>query len=157
MSGSATRFERVGLLAGALAIAAPFAMVAGCGGEGVPVEADVSAGTFAGAPLLQITSTGQHYSFAVRTSPQPPQRGLGSAQLTITDANGVPASDLVLAVTPWMPDMGHGSSVKPTVTAKGGGVYLVEDLYFFMPGRWQLRTHLEGGSPDDAAPEFQIE
>jgi hypothetical protein len=140
--------RRAGLLAGAL-------LAVGCGGS--PAGDPSSEGTgFSGTPLLQIAGTADHVRVAVRTSPSPPTRGVAAVELTVTDADGALLDGLAVSVTPWMPDMGHGSSVAPTVRAAGDGVYLVENLYFFMPGRWQLRTHLQGAAADDAAPEFQI-
>lgn len=69
-----------------------------------------------------------------------PSRGSNAAELTIVDGQGVPRDGLHLEVVPWMPAMGHGSSVTPTVTAKGSGKYVAEGVEFFMPGRWELRV-----------------
>jgi hypothetical protein len=93
----------------------------------------------------------------VRTSPQPPGRGSDDVEFTITNASdGKPRDDLSVAVTPWMPAMNHGSSAIPTVTAEGGGRYLVTGVYLFMPGRWELRTSFSGPTNDHAAPAFDI-
>jgi hypothetical protein len=54
-----------------------------------------------------------------------------------------------------MPSHGHGASVHPEVHPEGGGVYRVEQVVFFMPGRWELRTTI-GDGEDHAAPVFQI-
>ena len=52
--------------------------------------------------------------------------------------------------------MGHGASVTPTVTALGDGRYQIDDVDFFMPGEWTLRTAIAGGSTDNVTPDFQI-
>jgi hypothetical protein len=93
----------------------------------------------------------------VRTSPQPPSRGTNDVQLTLTRASdGTPVDGVSLDVQPWMPAMGHGSSI-PTVTAQGGGVYLVTEVYFYMPGVWELRTSLSGATTDHATLQLTIQ
>jgi hypothetical protein len=93
----------------------------------------------------------------VRTSPQPPARGTNDVQLTLTRASdGTPVDGVSLDVQPWMPAMGHGSST-PTVTAQGGGVYLVTEVYFYMPGVWELRTSISGATTDHATLQLTIQ
>jgi len=93
----------------------------------------------------------------VRTSPQPPSRGTNDVQLTVTRASdGTPVDGVSLDVQPWMPAMGHGSST-PTVTAQGGGVYLVTEVYFYMPGAWELRTSISGATTDHATLQLTIQ
>lgn len=75
----------------------------------------------------------------VRTAPQPPSRGAITTLLSVS-SDGAPATGLALHVTPWMPAMGHGASVEPTVVERGGGDYLVDDLVLPMPGVWELRV-----------------
>jgi hypothetical protein len=56
----------------------------------------------------------------------------------------------------WMPSMGHGSAptkIQPQVNEKGEvllGEYLVSNIYFIMPGEWELRVtlHLKDGSQE---------
>jgi hypothetical protein len=55
-----------------------------------------------------------------------------------------------------MPAMGHGTSVTPTVSAEGGGDYRIDDVDFFMPGLWELRTQMTGAREDEVAPSFQV-
>ena len=54
-----------------------------------------------------------------------------------------------------MPAMNHGSST-PIVTAEGGGRYMATDVYFFMPGTWELRTTFTGATTDHAAPSITV-
>lgn len=50
-----------------------------------------------------------------------------------------------LAVSLWMPSMGHGSS--PVKIEKLDiGVYRVSRIYFIMPGEWDLRIQLKDNS-----------
>ena len=93
----------------------------------------------------------------VRTSPQPPSRGTNEVELTITRASdGAPVDGLTLDVEPWMSSMEHGTST-PTVTPEGGGVYLVTEVYLYMPGLWTLRTTISGAMTDHAAPQLTIQ
>ena len=136
------------LLLGLLGVAA-----ASCGGNS---DACSTVGTFPVAPATTLTSDSGGLQVEIRTSPQPLIRGADAVQYTITDANHQPSSGLQLQVVPWMPDMGHGSSVVPTVAEQGGGVYLVSCVDLAMPGTWQLRTTFSGPVSDSATPAFQI-
>lgn len=81
----------------------------------------------------------------VRTAPQPPSRGVIPTLLTIR-CGAEPAPGLALHVTPWMPAMGHGASIEPTIVDRGNGDYLVDDLVLPMPGTWELRVSTSDGS-----------
>ena len=45
----------------------------------------------------------------------------------------------------WMPSMGHGSS-PIQVTSQEIGIFLLEDIFFIMPGEWTLNIELKSGS-----------
>ncbi|MGH7286345.1 MAG: FixH family protein, partial [Polyangiaceae bacterium] len=86
--------------------------LAGCGDS----SSSSTSETFGAEPLQTLTSNSGNFDIDVRTSPsQPPSRGEASVQLVIRDKNGAPHSGLTLSVTPWMPAMGHGASVTPSV------------------------------------------
>jgi hypothetical protein len=90
-------------------------------------------------------------------SPQPIAAGVDSAAYTVTDpTTHAPVDGLTLAIVPWMPAMGHGTSVVPTVTPAGSGQYTITDLSLFMPGEWQLRTKFTGQVDDSAEPTFSV-
>jgi hypothetical protein len=94
----------------------------------------------------------------VRTAPQqPPTRGIVEMQLTITDATtGDPQAGLALKIVPWMPAMGHGTSVTPTVVESAPGIYDLENLVLFMPGVWQIRTELDGPAVTHVTPTLDV-
>jgi hypothetical protein len=123
-------------------------LLSGCG-EGP--EQSLGFGT---SPLT--TSDGQTLHAAVFTSPQPPQRGLDEARLTLTRRDGQPLEGVMLTVTPWMPEHGHGTSVAPTVMANGDGTWTVSNLYLAMAGQWQLRIDVSGAVNDELVPSFDI-
>lgn len=113
--------------------------------------------TFPSDPYATTMSDSNALVLDVRTSPQPPSRGTNEVQLTVTRASdGTPVDGVSLDVQPWMPAMGHGSST-PTVTAQGGGVYLVTEVYFYMPGAWELRTSISGPTTDHATLQLTIQ
>lgn len=137
--------------AGAAAVLLP--MLIGCSGPAPTGRED-----FPNQSLLTLTSQSGAYQIELRTSPdQPPTRGDVAAQLTITNArSGAPEAGLDLTVVPWMPAMGHGTSVQPTISETAAGTYLVDHLILFMPGDWQLRTELGGTLSDHVTPTLEI-
>jgi YtkA-like protein len=127
------------------------ALAAGCSSQ-----AEGSA-SFPDAPLVRLESDSGALTIELRTSPeQPPSRGTVSVEYRVANTGGQPVDGLTLDVVPWMPDMGHGTSTKPTVTDEGGGHYVVSDVSLYMPGRWQLRTTFSGSVHDGVVPLFQI-
>ena len=132
--------------------------VASCGGSSSSSE---NANSFSETPLMTVASDSGKLHVDVRTSPsQPPTRGQQSVQLKITDENGSPRTGLALGTTPWMPAMGHGASVTPSVSETTPGTYVIADVDMFMPGTWELRTTIADAdsksSADHVAPSFQI-
>jgi hypothetical protein len=128
------------------------AAAAGCSASS-DVESD---GGFPASPYMTLTSTSGALSVAMRSSPQPPPRGIIEVELTVTQRDGgAPVDGLTVSIDPWMPAMNHGA-VAPTVTAQDGGKYLVTDLDLFMAGLWQLKTTFSGPVADHVAPEFEV-
>lgn len=139
-----------------LASACACALALACGpsgagrGDGGP--------TFPGAALASGTSDSGSLKWELRTAPnQPPQRGVFEAELRLTDPSGAPVDGLTLDVTPWMPSMGHGSSVKPTVSGQGQGRYLVDQLSCPMAGHWELQTAVTGAVTDTMNPGIDVQ
>lgn len=95
----------------------------------------------------------------MESSPAPPAKQSNVLTLQVTDASGKPVDGATLSVLPYMPDHGHGSSVKPTVTAKGGGTYEITNVYLPMPGLWRLTVTVQmpNVAAQDAAFSFCID
>ncbi len=92
------------------------------------------------------------------TTPESLVVGNDQIEMLVTNmADGSPLDGMTVGVVPYMPSMGHGTSVTPTVTAEGGGKYLVTNLYLFMPGTWELETSFSGPMSDHAEPTFQLQ
>jgi hypothetical protein len=135
-----------------LVLVSLFTASIGCGSS-PPAEAL----GFTASPLVTTPSTSGSLSLDVRTSPQPPVAGMNSAQVIIKDAaSGEPVDGLSINVVPWMPAMGHGTSLVPTVSPKGNGVYEIDQLSLFMPGEWELRLSFTGPMSDTANPAFNV-
>src|SRR5438046_1340287 len=115
-------------------------------------------GEFPSAPYATLVSDGGSLHIELRTAPdQPPTRGTGSIQLRVADAaSGAPREDVTIEIVPWMPAMGHGSSIRPDVAARGGGVFVLTNMALFMPGRWELRITFHGGVTDSATPSLDV-
>lgn len=60
------------------------------------------------------------------------------------------------AVVLWMPDMGHGSSpVKVEAISKS--LYRIKDVFFVMPGAWQIKIQIKNGTAvDEIIQDIQI-
>jgi hypothetical protein len=77
--------------------------------------------------------------------PAPPARGSNTFQLRLHDTTGAPMT-AELRVDLRMPDHGHGTSVRPRISAGADGQYTIEQLYLFMPGVWRIELEAREGS-----------
>ena len=113
-----------------------------------------SRGDFPADALATATSAGGLH-VEVRSSPQPPPRGTCTMQVTLSGASG-PTDGVDIALVPWMDAMGHGTSIKPSVSAVGGGKYVVSNVSLFMPGTWSLRFAFSGAVNDEATVPVDV-
>lgn len=129
-------------------------VLAACSSSG----STASSGDFPAAAYATATSDSGAYDLEVRFAPtQPPTPGTSRAQLTIVDtATKSPVEGADLSVVPWMPAMGHGASVMPSVSDEGGGSYLVDNVTFFMQGQWQLRVTFNAPTDDHANLDITV-
>jgi len=129
----------------------------GCGSADSTSSA-ASDGGLPADPLQAISSDSGKLRIEIRTGPQqPPSRGNQTVEFVVVDAmTGAPEPGLMLDVIPWMPAMGHGTSLTPSVSETAPGTYVITNVGLFMPGTWELRTSIAGTVTDHAAPSFQI-
>lgn len=128
----------------------------GCGG-GMGNGSGGSA-TFSATPIQTVRSDSGALSVAVYPEAgKLPARGVNAFRYVITNSTGAPVEGVQVAIAPWMPFMGHGSSVTPTVAAAGQGAYVVTNVYFPMAGRWDLMSTFSGAVTDAAKPFFDIQ
>lgn len=87
----------------------------------------------------------------VDATPAPPTRGTNDWTVQVLDMGGSPMSEAtVVAVTPFMPDHGHGTSVVPEVGATNSdGEVDVSSIDFRMPGVWTVSFDVEAAGVTD--------
>lgn len=94
----------------------------------------------------------------VSTDPAAPTNQNNTFDFAVTDAAGAPLDGATITVTPWMPDHAHGSAVRPTVTATGGGNYVAKNVYLAMAGLWRITVTVESaGTRQDAVFQFCLD
>lgn len=77
----------------------------------------------------------------------PTEDSFGSLLLSFTDFNDRDLNispETELNVVLWMPSMGHGSSPVNLNEIKDGA-YRASDVFFIMPGEWEIRYQLKDG------------
>jgi hypothetical protein len=150
--------RELGTLSCARSFACALALALASGGCGSGSDA-TDDGAFAATPAAIVATDAGNYRIALHSAPDAvPSRGNNSLRLVVTRvADGSPATGLTLDVVPWMPAMGHGSSVKPTVEAGSEpGAYIVSNVNLFMPGLWEIRTTIGGETSEHVAPQFEV-
>lgn len=120
--------------------------VVGCGSDSEDAAADQALSSENGA-----------FKGSFKATPSAPVVGTNSLEAMLTDAESAPLLGATLAVVPWMPAHGHGSSVTPTVTEKGQGEYSISEIVYGMPGDWELRIDVSAGQLSDRfVLEYQV-
>lgn len=81
---------------------------------------------------------------------------MAAFQLQFAQANNAllkePSGELKVFL--WMPSMGHGSSPVTLSKTESVGIYSVTDVYFVMPGAWEIRVQIKAG--DGTISELHI-
>jgi hypothetical protein len=140
----------------ALGVAACGGSSSGSGDSGDVVNCQGDPRVLTYAPNVSVQSQAKTMKFTlVQSSPAPPARGTDTWNIHVTDANGTALPGLTLTAKPFMPDHGHGPAVTPSVANNGAGNYTVTNLYFFMPGVWQV-TFTAQGSADSTVFTFCV-
>ncbi len=110
----------------------------GCG------EGDAGGNDGADQEVFSVSDSG-HFEARMVLRPNPPVVGdnelmlyLGSTE-SMSCCSGESVSGAELTVVPWMPGHGHGSPKTPEVIEEGDGTYLVTNLFYSMPGHWELQ------------------
>ena len=142
-----------------------------CGAnEASPADAGTAADTTSGvncatetrqdtfAPGMSKVGPSGYSVVLVSAQPSPPARFNNAWKLSVRDPAGA-ARNVMLQVTPWMPDHNHGAPTKPVVTTTAStGEYQVDQISLWMPGLWYVKIHLEdGAATDDLAFAFCVE
>lgn len=97
-----------------------------------------TAGADAGT-MVTLNSTGLTVSMGIQ--PNPPIRGRNAMTLLVKRrSSGAALTGATVAVTPWMPAHGHGSTSRPVVTEATDGRYDVANVVLQMAGSWELKV-----------------
>lgn len=83
-------------------------------------------------------------------------RGVNALQLQVTSDAGTRLDGLSMSMTTWMPAMGHGSGVIPSVAVIDGG-FVATNISLPMAGQWDLRCTFEGELNDHATLSYDIQ
>jgi plastocyanin len=75
--------------------------------------------------------------------------GVNTINLIIHENRDRDATTAKVTVTPWMPEMGHGVFEPLTVTEKGNGLYVVENMVLVMGGHWEFRINIKWADVED--------
>jgi hypothetical protein len=108
------------------------------------------------APNMSVTSASGALDFIlVDSNPAPPASETNVWTMRITNSAGVSQPGVAATVLPFMPDMGHGTSITPSMAANADGTYTVQPLYLFMAGVWTVTfTTVPASGPSDSAVFF---
>jgi len=108
------------------------------------------------AESISQKTTNEKFSVTMTTPDDGLTVGKNSISLKIYDADEYEVVGATVNIKPWMPGMGHGVFLVPTVQEKNNGVYEIGDVGFSMPGHWQLIVSVSKDSTvDQATFEFQ--
>lgn len=111
---------------------------------------------------VPVFMTGQGAKHRITAKPEParlPVSELHNWVVTIHDLAGTPVQPKAIHVSGGMPAHAHGLPSQPTVSHYlGDGAWLLSDVYFNMPGHWQLAFRLVGAQGnDDVVLNFQVD
>lgn len=97
----------------------------------------------------------------VAADPAPPAMGDNTWTVTVSDPGGEPLADAsITAVTPKMPDHGHGTPVEAVATATANpGEFTITPVNLFMAGYWEVTLDIDagGGTTDSVVFAFCVE
>jgi len=88
------------------------------------------------------------YLLTAERNPDPPRVGVNSIALDLLDVDGNAMAGVDVRIEPWMPAHGHGTTIVHPEKVEAGR-YATEDLYFNMPGSWQIRILIDGPDGED--------
>lgn len=142
-------------------------LTAACDSDTEPVEPDPQS-ICAGDDRVEVYAAGMEKPGdkgllrvrLVASEPAPPQKGENTWTVQVTDAAGAPVEGATFAVTPRMPDHGHGSATTPAVTAGGAaGEYAIASLDLAMAGLWTVTLDITtaAGETDTVTFSFCVE
>ncbi len=93
--------------------------------------------------VFRATDTG-YYTTELVMKPKQPLVGKNKAHLIVHNYEGADIAGLRIDVTPVLPSGNLVPDQKPEVKDAGRGLYIIDNIYFPEPGKWELRLKLYG-------------
>lgn len=130
------------------------ALALGCGDDESAQPAEEYVDTYVDG----LTRTGEFFSVKLMTaSPAPPDKGLNTWTLAVTDSDGAAVTDATVMVSPLMPAHGHGSNPKDFHGVLEDGMYTFTDMNLYMAGRWTMDITIEQPSGTKEVLQFAFD
>lgn len=107
-------------------------------------DSDADSDTDADTDGIEVVTDGGRYQLRYRADPNPPASGAAALEMYLADAMAAPVTGATIALTPYMPSMGHGIAKPPIVTEVGSGNYLGTWEYS-MGGYWEVTVDITAG------------
>lgn len=93
--------------------------------------------------VFQVTDNG-FYTAELVLKPKNPVVGKSKGHLIIHDYEAVDTPGLDITATLYMPETGAVSKETPTFKDVERGLYIVDNIYFNEPGKWELKMEIKG-------------
>jgi hypothetical protein len=131
---------------------APDAAATACQNSPITPGSDVDVSPFQ-TNMAALSSDSSVQVVLVESNPSPPPVAVQTTwTIQVNDGSGNPLPNATVAVPlPYMPFHGHYTDQTPTVQQGSNGQWTISDLYFFMPGVWQITIQVtNNGAQEDA-------
>jgi YtkA-like len=129
--------------------------------DGEPVVNDCSVETRDDEYVLGLEHQGSWAKVAlIDAIPAPPSRGDNTWTVRVLDESSTALDDLEVTVDPFMPDHGHGSTIRCHVEpGEQPGTYVLSPVNLFMPGLWEVTIDIarDDGMPDAVMFSFCVD
>lgn len=104
------------------------------------------------------TSDNEDFKVAISASPVQPVTGTNELRFYVFKGMGTPVTGATIDVEPWMPGHGHGSTEVPVVSEDGDGWYTVSNVFYTMPGYWELYIDIDDSVDADSVTfEYNVQ
>ena len=111
----------------------------------------------AAVPGLVVGAPGSMSATLESLQPTVVKKGPNTWQIRLTDGAGAALAGASVKAVPFMPDHGHGPTVKVGVQDLGDGSYVLTPLYLFMAGYWEITvTAVSADRQSDGTMMFPV-
>jgi hypothetical protein len=126
---------------------APDAATTACQSSPIAPGSDVIVSPFQ-TNMAALSSNSSVQVVLVESNPSPPPVEVQTTwTIQVNDGSGNPLPNATVAVPlPYMPFHGHYTDQQPSVQQGSNGQWTISNLYFFMPGVWQITVQVTNNS-----------